>query len=125
MLTKLLSEAVNIRVSYRNVKQLYGKYVEVESSNIHSMLYLPQQKILRVRFKGDNKQKGELATFGAEYEYYRVPIRIFILLLNAPSHGSEFWKSIRSRFKYARLADWDEDEYDDYQEDEEDEEDEI
>jgi len=124
MLTKLITEAINIRVNYRNVKTLYSKYVEVESSNIHSVMYIPEQKVMRIRFKGDNKYKGELATFGAEYQYYRVPIRIFIALLNAPSHGKEFWRYARQRFKYSRLADWEEGDTD-FDTDSEDEEDDI
>jgi hypothetical protein len=127
MLKDLLLEAVNVRVTYRNVKLLYGKYVEVESSNIHSLLYLPTEKLLRIRFKGDNKTKGERATFGSEYQYFRIPIRVFITLLNAPSHGSQFWQTLRNtdikfKYKYTRLADWsDEEEEDEDLFDEEDE----
>lgn len=101
-----LNEAVSVRVNNRNVKDLYNKYVEVESSNLHAVYYDPKKKELRVRFKSDNKEKGEPGTYGTEYKYFRVPERVFILLLNAPSHGQEFWKRIRDYFRYTRIADW-------------------
>lgn len=95
MLYSLLQEAVRPRVTNMNVKQLRNKYVQVESSNIHSVLMSPEKKIMRVRFLS-----------GAEYEYYNVPERVFILLLNAQSHGKEFWKRVRNYFRYKRLPDW-------------------
>ena len=108
LLESLLTEAVMPRINDRNVKRLYKKYIEVESSNIDSIWYDPQKREMRVRFKGDAKEKGEKATFGAEYQYFRVPERIFIRLLNANSHGSAFWKLARTVFRYRRMADWDE-----------------
>lgn len=101
-----INEAVSVRVNNRNVKDLYNKYVEVDSSNLHAVFYNPDKKELRVRFKSDNKEKGEKGTYGTEYKYLRVPERVFILLLNAPSHGKEFWKRIREYFRYTRIADW-------------------
>lgn len=95
MLESLLTEAVRPRVNYRNVKKLFGKYIEVESSNIHSFYYDETSKTMRVRFLS-----------GAEYEYYRVPIRIFISLLNSQSHGQGFWKLARNVFSYSRLPNW-------------------
>lgn len=109
-----INEAVSVRVNNRNVKKLYNTYVEVDSSNLHSIFYDPKKKIMRVRFKSDNKVKGEVGTYGTEYEYYRVPERVFILLLNSPSHGSEFWKRVRNYFKYSRLADWDSEDEEEY-----------
>jgi hypothetical protein len=91
----IISEAVSPRVNYRNVKKLFNKYIEVESSNIQSFFYNDQEKIMRVRFLS-----------GAEYEYYRVPIRVFMGLLNAPSHGQSFWKLARGIFSYSRLPNW-------------------
>jgi len=105
-LRSYINESVSVRINNRNVKDLYRQYVEVESSNLHAVWYDPKDKTLRVRFKSDNKVKGEEGTYGTEYEYYRVPERVFILLLNAPSHGKEFWKRIRNYFRYTRLADW-------------------
>lgn len=96
LLLEHLTEAVRPRVTRRNVDKLYGKYIYVESSNIHSIYYSPDDKTMRVRFLS-----------GAEYEYYRVPERIFIALLNADSHGSEFWDLVRDIFRYDRLADFD------------------
>lgn len=90
-----LSEAVRPRVTRQNVSRLYRKYVFVESSNIHSLYYNPDNKELRVRFLN-----------GSEYKYDRVPERLFISLLNADSHGSEFWSLIRDVFPYERLADY-------------------
>jgi hypothetical protein len=98
-LTSLLIEAVFPRIWSRNVKQFYDKYVEVESSNIHSVLYHQDRNLskrhMRVRFLN-----------GAEYMYYGVPQRIFVMLLNAPSHGKQFWKTIRNTYRYERLANW-------------------
>lgn len=111
----MLTEAVRPRVTRANVGDLYKKYVFVESSNLHSVYYNPQSRELRVRFLG-----------GSEYKYDRVPERLFIALLNASSHGKEFWKIIRDVFPYERLADWDEDDWDedededDWDEDEDD-----
>jgi hypothetical protein len=95
MLESLLTEAVRPRVNYKNVKKLFGKYIEVESSNIHSFLYDKNSQTMRVRFLS-----------GAEYEYYRVPIRIFMGLLNSQSHGQGFWKLARNVFSYSRLPNW-------------------
>lgn len=95
-----LSEAVSPRVNPSNVKRLYRKYIYVESSNIHSIFYNPDNKEMRVRFLN-----------GAEYKYDRVPERIFIAMLNADSHGSEFWNLVRDVFQYERLADWEESEF--------------
>jgi hypothetical protein len=91
----LFTEAVRPRVTPLNVKKLYNKYVKVESSNIHSMLYNPKIKEMRVRFLS-----------GAEYRYFNVPERIYIGLLNAPSHGKQFWKTARTTFRYERLDDF-------------------
>ncbi len=94
MLTNILKEAVSIRVTNFNVNRVYKKYVEVESSNVHSFYYDNGKQILRTRFLN-----------GTEYEYYRVPPRVFIYLLNAPSHGKEFWARVRNIFQYKRIAD--------------------
>lgn len=96
VLSDILYEAVRPRVTPTNVENLYKKYIYVDSSNVHSMWYDPEEQLLRVRFLS-----------GAEYEYYRVPERIFIALLNANSHGSKFWKLVRNTFRYDRLADFD------------------
>lgn len=93
----LLPEAVRPRVNRRNVNALYRKYVYVESSNLYSVYYNPRDKELRVRFLN-----------GSEYKYDRVPERLFIALLNAQSHGEEFWSIIRDVFSYERLANWEE-----------------
>lgn len=89
-----LNEAVRPRVTPRNVKKLYNKYIKVDSSNVNS-LYYTTGKLMRVRFNS-----------GAEYEYLNVPERIYIALLNAPSHGKAFWKLARNVFKYKRLPDY-------------------
>lgn len=94
-----LFEAVYPRVTSQNIKDLYRKYILVDSSNLHSVWYDASTRVLRVRFLS-----------GAEYEYERVPERIVIALLNADSHGSKFWELVRDTFPYERLSDWD-DEY--------------
>lgn len=90
-----LKEAVRPRVTPMNVKKLYNKYIKVQSSNLHSILYNPKIKEMRVRFLS-----------GAEYRYFNVPERIYIGLLNAPSHGKQFWKTARTTFRYERLDDF-------------------
>lgn len=126
MLQYFLKEAVYPRVTRANVNALYNLYIEVESSNVHSIYYNPDERELRVRFLS-----------GAEYQYFNVHERIFIALLNAPSHGKEFWRKIRDTYSYSRLPDWDEldiedetiagDSWDEYEEefDEEEEDDEF
>lgn len=98
-LTNLLLEAVFPRIWSRNVKQFYNKYIEVESSNIQSIFYQPSRYMskrqMRVRFLN-----------GSEYIYYGVPQRIFVMLLNAPSHGQQFWKTVRNTYRYERLPNW-------------------
>ena len=101
---KLFIEAVSPRVTPSNVSDLYRNYVLVESSNVHSFYYDPSSKELRVRFL----PKEEYGQNGAEYLYHRVPERLFIALLNADSHGSEFWRVVRDKFSYERLSDWSE-----------------
>lgn len=123
ILESFIPEAVTPRVTPQNVEDLHRKYVEVDSSNIHAFWYDPDERTMRVRFKGENKEEGERASFGAEYEYFRVPERIFIRLLNSPSHGSAFWKLARTVFNYRRIADWEDqgdgsfgDDWDDFDE---------
>lgn len=96
-LSAYFSEAVRPRVTTANVSKLYKKYIKVQSSNIHSIWYDKVPQRMRVRFNS-----------GAEYEYERVPERIYIQLLNAPSHGKAFWKLARNVFRYRRLPNWDE-----------------
>lgn len=98
----VLAEAVSTYITTSNVSDLYRTYVLVESSNINSFWYDPDNREMRVRFLS-----------GAEYSYSRVPERIFIALLNANSHGSKFWELARTTFQYERLADWDDADWDD------------
>lgn len=101
-LKRLFKEAVSPRITPSNQDDLFNKYVLVDSSNLHSVYYDPQNKEMRVRFL----PKEEYSQNGREYVYYSVPDRIFRAILNADSHGSEFWRLARDKFRYERLADW-------------------
>jgi len=67
-------------------------YDAVQSTNISSIAYDDEQKILGVIFKNGN-----------EYHYFDVPIDIYRELVNARSIGSYFNKNIRYSYKYAKM----------------------
>jgi hypothetical protein len=74
-----------------------GRWVNVSSSNVHSIRYDQAMAILFVRFQND--QGGP----GAEYAYYNVPRRIAKGMFNAGSMGKYVWSHLRDKYSYARL----------------------
>ena len=64
----------------------------VSSTNIKSVGYDEQNKILEVEFKS-----------GWVYQYYSVPLEIYDALMNAPSHGRYFHQFIKDKFSTKRV----------------------
>jgi len=66
--------------------------VSVQSSNLESVGYDEETKILEIEFKG-----------GSVYRYYNVPKDIYDELLEAESKGKYFWRNIRNEFNYKKV----------------------
>ena len=67
------------------------KMQQVYSSNIHSVGYEPEARILAVEFNG-----------GRIYEYYDVPEVIHRGLMLAASKGSYFHQAIKGQYSFQR-----------------------
>jgi hypothetical protein len=65
---------------------------EVESSQLKSVGYDAEKRILEIEFKG-----------GGVYQYFDVPAETHKALMEAESMGKYFGKEIRSKFKFAKL----------------------
>lgn len=78
-----------------------GKFVEVQSSNVHSVAYDATEAILYVRFhmKKWNKEVGDFVPIGPGpiYAYHYVPAQMFLDLLAARSKGGWIWDNLRIR----------------------------
>ena len=70
-----------------------GSFVPVRSSNLHSVGYNKSNQLLQIKFKNN----------GSIYEYYNVPIDIYIALMNADSKGNFAGGYIFSRFQQKRI----------------------
>ncbi len=61
------------------------------SSNIASLGYDRNRMILEVEFHD-----------GAVYQYFDVPEKVDLELVNAPSHGAYFMHEVKEKFKYQK-----------------------
>lgn len=94
------------------------KRTHVDSSNLKSIGYNNSSKILEIEFVN-----------GAIYQYYAVPQRTYVELMQAKSHGKYFYAFIRDNFQYQQVQeksiqqssnyDEDYDDHDDYDYEEE------
>jgi len=64
----------------------------VESSNLASVGYDADNKILEIEFN-----------HGGIYQYFDVPKEVFEDLLKAPSHGKYFVHNIKDEYEYDRI----------------------
>jgi len=64
----------------------------VRSSHIKSIGYSPSQQMLEVEFKD-----------GKVYQYYGVPKKEYIAMMEAWSHGRYLEKHIKPKYRYARV----------------------
>lgn len=69
------------------------KRIPVESSHLHSVAYLYEEQILEVEFRN-----------GGVYQFYRVPVRLFFQLLDAPSHGRFFNDCVKDHYRYRKIS---------------------
>ena len=67
-----------------------NRNIKVTSSNLRTVLYDPDEKILEVEFKS-----------GKIYAYFEVPQDVFAELLTADSPGKYFYHNIRSAYEYS------------------------
>ncbi len=65
----------------------------VSSSNLSQVGYDDSKKVLTIRF-----HKGGL------YEYYNVPINVYMGLMGAQSHGKYFCRYIRGFYRYYKVG---------------------
>lgn len=61
--------------------------IPVESSNLKSIGYDPEQQILEIEFRGN-----------VVWQYRNVPMSVWLELESAPSKGKYFQSQIRERF---------------------------
>jgi len=66
--------------------------VDVVSSNIKSIGYDENDRILEIVFKGDRI-----------YQYIGVPLDVYTSLMNAQSHGKYFSSDIRDKYLTRRV----------------------
>lgn len=74
----------------------YGKKMKrqrVESSNLHSVGYHPNEQMLEVKFIGSKNV----------YRYSGVPEKVHKNLINANSKGKFFMKKIRGSYPYTKV----------------------
>jgi hypothetical protein len=70
------------------------KRTNINSSNLKSIGYENTSETLEIEF-----------TNGAVYQYYGVPSRIYVGLMQAESHGAYFYAFVRDRFEYKQIRD--------------------
>ena len=71
-----------------------SKLNKVESSNLDSVGYDEEDKVLTIKF---NK--------GGVYNYYGVDKKIYDELMKAESKGKYFHKKVKGKFKYLKVDD--------------------
>ena len=64
----------------------------VESSNLKSVGYDPDTKILEIEFH-----------HGGEYQYFDVPVNVHSGLMSAPSKGSYHYQHIKNVYQYQKI----------------------
>jgi len=69
-----------------------GRHRRVASSNLRSVRYHPNRRVLEVRFR-----------HGGTYRYADVPVRVYRELLQAPSKGRFFYRHVRDAFPYVKV----------------------
>lgn len=72
-----------------------GKLILVNSSNVHSIGYLPEERLMMVRFLGN--VNGRRAGPGPLYHYFNVPPKIWQRLRDSASKGGAVWDLLRIR----------------------------
>ena len=70
-----------------------GPRVVVESSCIASMRFNPDELVLMLEFRN-----------GLSYEYFRVPLSLYVALLAAESKGAFIARFIRGKYSFRRLT---------------------
>lgn len=73
---------------------------QVNSSQIQSIGHDPATKTLEVEFKNHKEPEKQ----GSVYHYEDVTAEQFEALRGAESVGSHFYKSIKGKFKYRKIA---------------------
>jgi hypothetical protein len=71
---------------------LEARWTVLASSNVNEIRYLWQDKILEVEFLS-----------GALYQYFQVPVEVFLEFLRAGSPGRFVWNYLRDVYEYARM----------------------
>jgi len=64
----------------------------VESSNLKSIGYDPDEEILEIEFKG-----------GSLYQYFKIPLSVYLDLLAAPSKGHFLNVAIKEAYRFKKL----------------------
>lgn len=84
---------------YENVAQPQEGMIEVSSSNVHSIGFVYEtEKIgtLLVRYLGTDSE-GNRSGPGSLYNYFNVPVSLWLKLKSAASKGKFIWSNIRIR----------------------------
>jgi hypothetical protein len=67
-------------------------FVSIQSSNLDGVAYIESTRDLFVRFKG-----------GAIYRYFDVPSEMYSMLMESPSHGKFFNRTIKPHYIYEKV----------------------
>ena len=84
---------MNIKRILEQLKNNKTVAVTVNSSNIATICYTPQNKTLSILF---NRK--------TVYQYSKVPVEVFLTLIQAESVGKAFQELILNKYDFKRLA---------------------
>jgi hypothetical protein len=67
-------------------------HIAVSSSNLRSVGYESNSSTLEIKFRS-----------GGLYQYYNVPLSVYIGLMDASSHGKYFHRNIKGKYGYCKI----------------------
>jgi len=74
------------------ISSILAGRIPVDSSNLASVGYNPWTGVLEIEFHG-----------GRVYQYFGVPLAVYLGLMGADSHGKFFHSCIRNSFQFRRV----------------------
>lgn len=87
----------------KNMEMIKVSLDDVDSSNVHSIGYDEENRILYVRFWMDSKSKRSQVP-GPIYKYFGVDKRTYLQFYYSKSKGKFIWERIRNRYRYTMIG---------------------
>lgn len=84
--------------SYADTSTWTFPHQPVVSSNLASVAYDFESQAMEIRFREPS------ANSSGTYRYSEVPLAVYRGLMDAPSKGQFFWRSIRDRYPFADMG---------------------